>query len=148
MVISSIRHIGIVVKDLNRSLKFYSDLLELKTYMNITETGTFIENLTGIDNVKVEWIKLIIPKGGLIELLQYHSHPDNTILPENKGFLSNKYGYSHVALTVDDLSKLYIKMTQLGYTSKSEPLISPNGKVKILNCHDPDGNILELIEDL
>ena len=70
MVISSIRHIGIVVKDLNRSLKFYSDLLELKTYMNITETGTFIENLTGIDNVKVEWIKLIIPKGGLIELLQ------------------------------------------------------------------------------
>ena len=142
------RHIGIVVKDLNKSLKFYSDLLELKTYMKVTETGTFINNLTGINNVKVEWIKLIIPKGGLIELLQYHSHPDNLTLPESKGFPSNKYGCSHVALTVNDLSTLYNKMSLLGYTCKSEPLISENGKVKILYCHDPDGNILELIEDL
>ena len=40
MVISSIRHIGIVVKDLNRSLKFYSDLLELKTDTNLAVDAT------------------------------------------------------------------------------------------------------------
>ena len=148
MIISSIRHVGIVVKDLNNSLKFYSDILGLKTYMNVTETGNFIDTLTGIKNVKVEWIKLIIPKGGLIELLQYHSHPDNLDLPENKGFPSNKYGCSHVALTVHNLSELYDKMISLGYTCKSKPLNSANAKVKILYCHDPDGNILELIEDL
>ena len=43
---------------------------------------------------------------------------------------------------------LYSKIIANGYTCKSEPLIAPGGKAKILYCHDPDGAILELIEDL
>ena len=37
---------------------------------------------------------------------------------------------------------------EAGYTCKSKPLIAPGGKAKILYCHDPDGAILELIEDI
>ena len=61
---------------------------------------------------------------------------------------SNKIGASHVALTVDDLSLLYSNIIKNGYTCKSEPLIAPGGNAKILYCHDPDGSIIELIEDL
>ena len=84
--------------------------------------------------------------GGLIELLQYHSHPVSSEIDSN--FPSNRLGCSHVALTVSDLSLLYNRLTSAGYKCKSEPLISPEGKVKILYCHDPDGAIIELIEDL
>ena len=144
-MISSIRHSAFVVKNLEGSLRFYRDTLELELYRREVEEGEFIENLTGIKGVKLEWAKLIIPKGGLIELIQYHSHPDTSSVFESP---SNKIGASHVALTVDDLSLLYSRIIKNGYSCKSEPLIAPGGKAKVLYCHDPDGSIIELIEDL
>ena len=146
-MISSIRHVGFVVNDLDASLKFYVDILGLEIYRRFTEEGEFIDSLTGLKNVKLEWVKLIIPEGGLIELLQYHSHPDLTTSSLGN-FESNRMGCSHVALTVDNLSKLYEKLSNAGYKCKSKPLFAPGGKAKILYCHDPDGAILELIEDL
>ena len=148
-MISSIRHAGIVVRDLDTSLEFYSGMLGLELYRRHTEApGVFIDRLVGINNVTLEWAKVIIPSGGLIELLQYHSHPDPEVCKDPEFYPSNKLGCSHVCLTVDDLSELYDRLVKNGYTCNSEPLLSPDGKVKILYCHDPDGVILELIEDL
>ena len=147
-MISSIRHSAFVVRNIDESLKFYSGVLGLSIYKREFEEGTFIDNLTGIPHLRLEWVKLIIPKGGLIELLQYHSHPDPAVLNIAVPSPSNKLGSSHVALTVSDLSTLYKDLISNGYKCKSEPLISENGKAKILYAHDPDGAILELIEDI
>ena len=147
-MISSIRHVGIVVRDLDESLKFYCGILGLSIYKHHIETGQYIDKLIGINKVKVEWVKLIIPNGGLIELLQYHSHPDPDAFKDLGTFPSNRLGCSHIALTVDNLTYLYDELIKNGYKCNSEPLLSPEGKVKILYCHDPDGIILELIEDL
>jgi catechol 2,3-dioxygenase-like lactoylglutathione lyase family enzyme len=148
-MISSMRHAGIVVRDIDKSLEFYSGILELELYRReIEEPGEFIDRLVGIDNVKLEWAKVIIPSGGLIELLQYHSDPDPEVSKPPEIYPSNKLGCSHVCLTVDNLSELYDKLIENGYVCNSEPLLSANGKVKILYCHDPDGVVLELIEDL
>ena len=125
-------------------MEFYSGILGLEIFGRRVEIGGFVDSLTGIDCVEVEWVKLIIPKGGLIELLQYKSHPD--VL--DVSYASNKLGISHVALTVNNLDELYKDIIASGYTCKSRPLLSPNGKVKILYGHGPDGEILELIEDL
>jgi len=147
-VVTSIRHVGFVVKNIDVSLKFYVDVLGLEIYRRFTEEGDFIDSLTGIKDAKLEWVKLIIPKGGLIELLQYHSHPD----PDESDGLgrsaANRLGCSHAALTITDLSKVYEDIRSNGYECKSEPLLAPGGKAKILYCLDPDGAILELIEDL
>jgi catechol 2,3-dioxygenase-like lactoylglutathione lyase family enzyme len=147
-MISSIRHAAFVVRNMDESLKFYSGVLGLAIYRRQFEEGSFIDKLTGIEHVRLEWAKLIIPKGGLIELLQYHTHPDPTGANPPVPSPSNKLGSSHVALTVRDLSTLYKDLVANGYTCKSEPLISDNGKAKILYAHDPDGAILELIEDI
>lgn len=147
-MITAIRHVGIVVRDLNKSLSFYSEILGLKVYKREVEEGPFIDRLTGINNVRLEWVKLIIPKGGLIELLQYHSHPDPDERPSQGGAPSNALGCSHVALTVTDLDEVYRRVQSCGYSTKSTPITTPNKAAKILYCHDPDGTILELIEDL
>lgn len=148
-MISSIRHTGIVVRNLDESLRFYCGILGLSIYKQCTEKpGQFIDKLTGINNVKLEWVKVIIPKGGLIELLQYHSHPDPDVFKAPETFPSNRLGCSHISLTVDNLSQLYDELIKNGYKCNSKPLLSPDAKVKILYCHDPDGVILELIEDL
>ena len=147
--ISSIRHVGMVVRDLNTSLKFYNEILGLSIYRRVLEKpGKFIDDLVRIKNVQLEWVKLVIPAGGLIELIQYHSSPDSDLAVKPEPLASDRLGCSHVALTVKDLSKLYNELISNGYLCNSEPLISPEGKAKILYCHDPDGIILELIEDL
>ena len=147
-MVSAIRHVGIVVRDINKSSRFYADVLGLKVYMHNVEEGEFIETLTGLPGVKLEYIKFIIPKGGLIELLQYHrpTHEDAQLAPSPSR--SNTIGCSHIALTVADLEATYKKVQDFGCTAKSAPLMTANGKAKILYCHDPDGVILELIEDI
>ena len=147
-MVSRIRHVGFVVSNIENSLLFYNGILGLEVYKRAIENDLFISQLTGIDDVKLEWIKLIIPEGGLIELLQYHSHPSKQFSKQTLDSLSNKIGCSHVALTVKNLDNIYKKIISSGYTTKSEPLIAPGGKAKILYCHDPDGSILELIEDI
>ena len=109
------------------------------------ESDNFISKLTGIKQVKLEWVKLIIPEGGLIELIQYHSHPDDNEKVRISN--SNRIGCSHVALTVSNLEILYDKLIKNDFLCKSRPLISPDGKAKVLYCGDPDG-IIELIEDI
>ena len=145
-MISRIRHVAFVVRDIEHSLKFYRDILGLKIYKRMIENDNFISKLTGIKEVKLEWVKLIIPEGGLIELIQYHSHVDNN--EKVKIFNSNKIGCSHVALTVNNLEILYDKLIKNNFLCKSSPLISPDGKAKVLYCGDPDGGIIELIEDI
>ena len=147
MRVSSIRHSAFVVSDLDRSLIFYQDILGLKLYRRYTEVGEFIDQLTDLKFVKLEWVKLIIPKGGLIELLKYHSHPDERNIFKY-GAPSNKLGSSHVALTVHGLDGIYDDLIEAGFTTKSKVLIAPGNKAKILYAHDPDGAIIELIEDL
>ena len=148
--ITSIRHVAFVVKNLTESVKFYRDILGLELYSSCREKGCFIDALTGIPNVDVEWVKLVIPRGGLIELLQYHSHPDpdSDFSGEVKRCDANRLGCSHVALTVTDLQTLYEDLIEHGYSCKSEPLMAPSGKAKLLYAMDPDGAIIELIEDL
>lgn len=147
-MITAIRHVGIVVRDLSQSLVFYSDILGLEIYRRYVEEGPFIDELTGLQNVKLEWVKLIIPKGGLIELLQYHFPPDPETLAAPKLSPSNALGCSHVALTVTNLDETYSKLRLHGYFAKSAPIVTANTAAKILYCHDPDGTILELIEDM
>ena len=44
-MITSIRHVGIVVRNLNKSLEFYCGALGLAIYMRHVEEGEFIDSL-------------------------------------------------------------------------------------------------------
>lgn len=129
-------------------MEFYCGVLGLTVYKREVEEGEYIEKLVGIKNVRVEWVKLNIPGGGLIELLEYASHPDPDVSKKAESLSSNRLSSGHVALAVDNVEELYEALIAKGYVCNSPPLVSPDGKIKILYCHDPDGIILELIEDL
>lgn len=148
--VTSIRHAAFVVSDLEESLAFYANVLGLKVYRREVEEGDFIDMLTGLKALRLEWVKLIIPSGGLIELLRYHNYPDISSKCLDKCLSPsdpNRVGASHVALTVTDLDSLYREIIDAGYETKSEPIIVEGTGAKILYAMDPDGAIIELIED-
>lgn len=143
-MILSTRHTGLVVRDLDRSLAFYRDVLGLEVQRRATESGPYIDNVVGIPNVLLEWIKLRAPDGSMVELLQYHSHPDDAPLQNAP---ANRLGCSHLAFTVADLDQTFRELQSRGIHCNSEPQRSPDAAVKVLYCHDPDGIVLELVEE-
>jgi len=142
---TEIRHAGLVVRDIESSLKFYSGLLGIPIISRRIEEGEFIERLVGIPNVKLEWAKLQDEKGIIVELLYYHSPTSDA---SEGNYPSNRHGASHIAFTIKGIDKLYALLCESKIHCNSVPLISPDGKVKVLYCHDPDGIIVELVEDI
>ena len=144
--VKSIRHTGIVVDDLEISLSFYRDFLGLEIFSKDVEIGDFIDNVVNLKNVKLEWIKLKSPNGNhLVELLKYHTHPQKA--PDNN-HISNDIGCSHIAFTVNNIEQCYSDLIELNMKPNNPPQVSPNGKAKVLYCNDPEGVLVELVEEL
>jgi catechol 2,3-dioxygenase-like lactoylglutathione lyase family enzyme len=143
-VIRNTRHTGSVVRDLERALTFY-EALGLKIWKREEESGPFIDTVVGIPGCRLEWAKLQAPDGSLVELLQYRSHPDDQPLQNAP---SNRLGCSHIAFTVDDLAETCQLVDQLGGSVVNPPAMAPNGKARVAYCHDLDGILMELVEEL
>ncbi len=138
------RHIGLAVRDLERSISFYESL-GLKVWRREEETGPFIDTVIGIPGVRIEWAKMKCPDGSLVELLQYHSHPDIQPLADAP---SNRLGCSHIAFTVADIARTCGEIIRLGGTVVNLPATAPSGLVRVAYCHDPDGILLEVVEEI
>ena len=139
---TGVRHTGIVVTDIEKALGFYRDLLGLKIARDFTEEGDYIDSISGLSGVRVRMVKLTADDGSMIELLQYLSHPREA---RHKSQLCD-IGCSHIALTVDDIDKEYVRLLQSGVKFNCPPYISPDGYAKVTFCHDPDGTSIELVE--
>ena len=68
-IIKNVRHIGIVVSNINKSLNFFHNILGFKIYNNQIEKGEFISKILNKKDCNVNTIKLIAPDGNMIELL-------------------------------------------------------------------------------
>ena len=69
--IKEIRHIGITVQDLKKSLNFFVKDLGFKIHKKMDEEGTYIEKMLNLPKIKVTTVKLKAPDGNLIELLKF-----------------------------------------------------------------------------
>ncbi len=142
MTMKNIRHTGIVVTDMERSLKFYRDLLGLQPVIDFTEESEYMDTLCALKGVRLRMVKLVAEDGGMIELLQYLSHPRQR--PEGNTLC--EIGPTHVAFTVDDVDEVFSDWSAKGITCTGQPQMSPDGKAKLFFCQDPDGTFLEIVE--
>ena len=81
----------------------------------------------------------------MLELLKYHSP---SVKYEKKAQESNRVSWSHISLTTNSIVDTINQINDYGGNADKEYLFSPNGKVKVIYCHDPEGNILEIVEEL
>ena len=132
---------GIVVSDMEKSLKFYRDLLGLKVKSLVDEEGEFLDNMLAHENVKNKVAKLYAKNGNaLVELIDSKSYGNK----KDRDFFT--IGASHFALTVDDLNETYDYLIKNGVKFTAPPQQSPDGFAKVTFCEDPDGTLIELVE--
>jgi catechol 2,3-dioxygenase-like lactoylglutathione lyase family enzyme len=143
-MIKAVRHTGIVVRDLEKSAKFYCALGFVEDNRAI-EVGDFIDTVVGLQNTKLEWVKLKAPDGYLLELLQYHSHPEQKEIAKQR---SNQLGCSHLAFSVDDIDTVCKEIKKIGGSVVNPPALTNEKKVKVVYCHDNEGNLMEIVEVL
>ena len=142
-MIKEVRHAGIVVSNMENSLKFYCDLLNLKIKSIANEEGEFLDNMLSHKNVKNKVAKLVAENGtALLELIESESF--SNVQPRN--FFT--IGASHVAFTVDNLEETYEYLLKNGVKFNAPPQMSPDGFAKVTFCSDPDDTPIELVEVL
>jgi len=67
--VRTLRHVGIVVSDMSRSLQFYRDLLGMQVWADFTESSAFTQAITKAPGAKQHIVKLKAADGTSVELL-------------------------------------------------------------------------------
>ena len=142
-VVTGIRHTGIVVANLDDALSFYQEVLGFRVERRMEEGGAYLSEVLGVEDVHATTVKMSVPGGGMIELLYFPDHQKDRLPPE-----ITSLGLTHIALSVTDLDALCADLKERKITFRSDPGVSPDGKVKIAFCQAPDGTWLELVEEL
>lgn len=142
-MIKSLRHVGIVVQDLEKAKKFWCEILDFSVVRQLEEEGPHIDAMMGLKDVKVTTLKLAAIDGSLIELLYFSSHPD---MPSWNGSPFST-GITHIAFTVKEMEKFLKKLMSNGVKIPGRPQRSPDGKVNVIYVTLPDKVILELVEE-
>jgi catechol 2,3-dioxygenase-like lactoylglutathione lyase family enzyme len=140
-MIKNIRHTGIVVIDLTKSMLFYTEKLGFEVSKRMNESGSFIDKILGINNLMVTTVKMELKNGQMIELLDYTTHKKNF----SEMFI-NDIGPTHLAFTVANLDEIYTNFSNDGIEFISNPEVSPDGIVKVAFCKAPEGTYIELVE--
>jgi len=143
-VILATRHIGIVVHDMEQSLRFWRDVMGLEVAIDFREHGTFIDTVQGLSGVDLRMIKLAAPDGSMIELLKDDAH--STPAPGQNQLCDR--GIRHVAFTVADVEASWRTLRDEGCAVSSEPVTAPDGKARLFFARDPEGNLLEIVQML
>ena len=143
-MILATRHVGIVVKDMDASLRFWRDVMGLEVAIDFWEEGEFIDTVQHLTGVKLHMIKLVAPDSTMIELLKDDRHPTP---PPERNQLCDR-GIRHLAFSVADVDKSWEKLTSHGCEVLSEPVLSPDGKARLFFAQDPEGNLMEIVQML
>lgn len=138
-----LRHTGIYVHDLEQIKEFYCDNFGMNVSVHAFEKGNYIDTVLGLKKADLELYKLRFDDESMIEFIHCKVEDPKVI----QGAIYD-IGRSHIAITVENLEHLYNILLQKGVMFISRPTVSSDGTAKVCFCKDPEGNYLELVEEL
>jgi catechol 2,3-dioxygenase-like lactoylglutathione lyase family enzyme len=145
--VTKVEAVGITVKEMDRSLKFYTEVLGFKKISDNEYTGESFEKLQGVFGLNIRVARLQLGDE-FIELTDYLTTGGRSIPEDAK---SNDLFFQHIAIVVSDMDKAYqqVKKYNVEYVSTSPQTlpksISAAEGIKAFYFHDPDNHNLELI---
>jgi lactoylglutathione lyase len=122
-------HVGVMIGQLDASLKFYGDILGFKETWRGAKTANMLS-----------WVNLQVPDGNdYVEFMLYDKYPS----------LDRLHTIHHICLEVPDIEKAEAILKTRTYPADSKPYskiaTGVNGKRQI-NYYDPDGTRVEVME--
>lgn len=147
MQLNYIHHVGLVVKNLDRSIYFYHDILGLQFANEPTDwfEGPQLAKGVGVPGATLRQVSMWVDDTSTLELIEYGNRP-----MENATHIPNNYlGAAHVCFNVDDIQKTKTELEAQGVKFYSDVNVVDEGPLAGWRwCYfsDPDGLALELVE--
>jgi catechol 2,3-dioxygenase-like lactoylglutathione lyase family enzyme len=137
-------HIGLVVEDLDETVRFLSVL-----GFDCTEPGVFsgewIDRIIGLENSVVEAVMARAPDGSdVFEVVRFRSPVAGAQEPEPP---TNRPGLRHVAFKVDDVRGVVERVREAGWETVGE-IVDFESTFLLCYVRGPEGLIVELAERL
>jgi len=145
--VTKIEAVGITVKDMQQSLKFYTEVLGFKKVSDHEYKGDGYEKLEGVFGLNIRVARLQLGDE-FIELTDYLTTGGRSIPEDAK---SNDLFFQHIAIVVSDMDKAFqqVKKYNVEFVSTAPqtlPKSIPAAEgIRAFYFHDPDDHNLELI---
>ncbi len=144
-------HMSFTVRDLERSVSWYTDLLGLEYVRGQEQANAYTRRLVGFPDAHLKVAQLRIPgaaptrSGHHLELVEYVAPRGHAL-----DLATNNIGVAHLAFEVDDIHALHDRLRARGVRFKAD---APNAITEGVNRGgysiyflDPDGITLELVQ--
>jgi len=140
--IQRLTHVGICVSDLERSLRFYRDLLGCSVEHELAVEGEPTDTLLRLRGTQLR--ALYLTRDGVrIELLHFASPP----APAARERVMNEPGLTHLSFRVADLDAVLAGLRAAGVRVLEETVIRfPEFQSAACFVVDPDGQLIELVQ--
>lgn len=142
-MITGFNHTSFTVADIDKSVRFWTEMLGFKAASVSPRQGEWQEAVTGIANASL-MVAHLYGHGHHVEFIQYlrgamPGTPSQPAFP----------GTAHVCLEVDDIAQTWSELLAAGATSQGRIASVRSGPVE--DClagyiRDPNGIIIELLE--
>lgn len=142
-LLAGVQHIGIPVRDLDRSLRFYQQVLGCELLFTTEGSGPDLARMLAVPDAEVRFAFLRLGDT-LIELLHYLTPAGQSYDRRNADV-----GACHVAFKVADIDAACRALEQRGVVFNAPPLriaAGPLAGYAFVYFTDPDGIPLELFE--
>lgn len=138
-------HTGIQVADLERSVRFYRDILGFELVFQWNPQAEYIRTIVGYPEADIHAAVLRMPGAEVfLEILEYRNVEKAPVDTRTAN-----PGTAHMAFFTDDCDALYAELTAKGVDSVSPPVtptIGPNKGGRAVYMIDPDGIRVEFIQ--
>lgn len=136
-------HIGFAVASLDEALRFWVDGLGAQLVRTGQMEGEFLGQVTGAHGATVR-MAIVSLSDQTIELLEYQG-PDRPSVPA-KPF---DPGFAHLALVVDDIAALLVRIAAYGWRAQGIPQPIASGAragTLVIYVVGPDGATIEFMQ--
>lgn len=135
-------HVGLTVKDMKRTIRFYQKYFGFELEMEGVFDQEFIGSHSSLYRVKEgsysDFCFLRSENGIVLEVFQFH--PQKEMLPIHW----ERPGYTHICFKVDDVLEVYKQMKADGIPFFFSPKLRGTPEEHWVFFEDPDGNLIEI----
>jgi catechol 2,3-dioxygenase-like lactoylglutathione lyase family enzyme len=146
-LVRAVGPIGMTVGDMERSIAFYSGVLDFEKVSDVEVWGTDWERLQGVFGLRMRVVRMQLGEETL-ELTEYLTPRGRPIPADSR---SNDRWFQHVAIIVSSMDQAYARLRahRVEHASPAPqrlPDWNPNaGGIRAFYFKDPDGHALEVL---
>ncbi|MCP4403436.1 MAG: hypothetical protein GY801_39780 [bacterium] len=140
---NSFLHVGISVRDLAASAKFYTEVMGMEKGIEVYHKGERVSKVVGVQDAEVA-VCYVTNDRHKLELIEYKRKDEakqhHAYKPQEEP------GITHIAFIVENVDEMYRKIKALGYEFNSPPMVTRENGPKIAFFNGPDNVIIEIYQ--